>query len=216
MEPYGPKLARDFYLRPTVQVAKELLGKYIVRVTEDGTMVAEITETEAYVGVEDKACHSYSGRRTPRTEIMYKLGGLAYIYMVYGMHCMFNVVTEEASNPSAVLVRACRPVYGHDQMAQRRYGKTYNSLSKARQRALLSGPGKVCQALAITMEHYGAFLGSKELFLTRAAEPSEFGIKAGPRVNIDYAEEAVDFPYRFQMVPVMKEETLACVPEAKS
>ena len=124
-------LPREFYLRDARKVARDLLGKLLVRRTEQGILMAAITEVEAYLGVEDPACHSYGDRRTPRTQTMYGLGGRAYIYLIYGMHHLLNAVTGEEGDPCAVLIRAGNPAGDRELLAQNRYGKPYHELSKA-------------------------------------------------------------------------------------
>lgn len=117
-------LTRDFYRRDTLAVARDLLGRDIVRVLEDGSqLVCRITETEAYIGRLDKACHAYGGRRTPRTETLYAPPGTAYIYLIYGMHHCLNFVTEEEGEPAAVLIRGAVPVANGDIIAKKRFGR---------------------------------------------------------------------------------------------
>jgi DNA-3-methyladenine glycosylase len=157
----------------------------------DGARVSGlIVETEAYVGPEDRASHAYGNRRTARTETMFARGGVAYVYFVYGMHHQFNVVTGGEGTPHAVLVRALEPVEGVELMRERR------ALTDLR--ALTSGPGKLCRALAIDRTHNGEDLAGARVWLEdvgRAFRPSE--IARGPRVGIDYAQDYVAKPWRF-------------------
>lgn len=197
MELHGGVLRRSFYVRDTVTVARELLGKYIVHRTRSGLLIAEITETEAYDGVGDKACHAYGGRRTDRNQVMYQIGGVAYVYLIYGIYNMLNVVTGEKGDPCAVLIRGAFPLLGFDAISGFRFGKDFDKLSRARQRALLNGPGKVCVGLGIGRTHNGADLTKEPLLLTEPLFHQPFHTQVGKRINIDYAEEAVDFPYRF-------------------
>lgn len=193
-----------FYAGDTVRVARALLGKLLLRRLEGTWAAAVICETEAYVGRCDKACHAYGYRRTARTKTLFAAPGTAYVYFVYGMHHCLNAVTEPQGEPSAVLIRAARPVFGHDAMALRRHGRPWEALSPAQRRDLLNGPGRLCQALAIDRSFDGASLvDGPELFI--AAEAPELGllaarprgIRATPRIGIDYAEEARAFPWRF-------------------
>ena len=188
------RLPREFYLRDTVETARDLLGRYLVRRTPEGLLACRITETEAYCGPEDPACHSYR-RKAPkgRTNIMYRAGGLAYIYLIYGMYCCFNVVTRQAGEPEAVLVRAAQPLLGLPQMAANRRMDP----ECFRERALLSGPGKLCQGLAITRDLYGEPLWGEELWLTQGEPVPPEKIAATPRINVDYAGEAALWPWRF-------------------
>ncbi len=207
---YQP-LEREFFFRDSVTLAKDLLGRLMVRTTEEGITVCRITETEAYAGPDDPACHSY-GRRAPdgRTNVMYQPGGAAYIYLIYGMYSCFNVVAGPKDFPEAVLIRSAQPVEGTALMTARRKG--------AAEKNLLTGPGKLCQAMEITKKLYGVPLWQKgELFLAQGTAVKEEEIAAGPRINVDYAGEAAGWPYRFVIrgsrylsVP-MKEKTAADV-----
>ena len=134
-------LKQSFFMKDTVWAAERLLGCLLVRHTKQGVLAGRIVETEAYLGLNDPSCHSFKGRRTPRTETMYLPGGYSYVYFTYGMHHCFNVVTGGASAPEAVLIRALEPLTGLEQM--RRLRKKQNPLE------LCSGPGKLCQAFGI-------------------------------------------------------------------
>lgn len=198
------KVDRSFFERDTLTVAKELLGLYLVREVPEGQLVCRITETEAYVGRIDKACHAYGYKRTPRTETLYGLPGTLYIYLIYGMYHCLNFVTEAEGEPCAVLLRGLSPVLGTDQLAQNRFGKKFDQLSAYQRKNFLNGPGKLCSALSLTRAENNTLLGDKlwisddlgDFGLSKIpSEPLE--IKVGKRIGIDYAEEAVDFPWRF-------------------
>jgi len=194
---YGKRLKKDFYMHDIIETAKKLLGKYIVHIVDGKANVLEITETEAYTGTEDKACHGYGGKRTKKNMVMYRSGGYAYIFSLYG-HAMFNVVTGAENEPTAVLIRKCRPVDGLNDMAERRYGKDYKSLGKTKLREFTNGPGKACQALGISMKHNGTNLLSDELFIASPLAPKSFKISEGKRINLGRSVgEAADYPYRF-------------------
>jgi DNA-3-methyladenine glycosylase len=123
------RLEKPFFLRPADVVARELLGKYLcVRQGED-ILIVRLTETEAYMGVNDRACHSYGCRRTARTRVMYMEGGHLYVYFIYGMHCCVNIVTGEKDDPCAVLLRGAEVAAGNDIIARRRFGMEWNSLT---------------------------------------------------------------------------------------
>ena len=126
----GKWMDREFFLQDTLTVAKSLLGKYIVHEKEGITLAGRITETEAYIGRIDKACHAYNGKVTPRTQILYEQGGHAYVYLIYGMYYCMNVVTEPKNEAAAVLLRGVEMVEGLEQASLLRYGKPYNELSK--------------------------------------------------------------------------------------
>lgn len=189
------RLQPDFYQRDTLLVARELLGKLLVHESPDGATAGRIVEVEAYIGPDDRASHAYQGLRSSRTEIQYGPGGFSYVYQIYGMYYCFNIVTQVAGRPEVVLVRALEPVDGLGLMAGRRRiddSKPYH-LSK-----LTSGPGRLCQAMAITRKHYGSDLCAGCLYLLDdGIEIDMHDILTTSRVNIDYAGEAIGYPWRF-------------------
>lgn len=198
------RLSRGFYDGDTLEIARALLGKYLVRRMEDGELLAvRITETEGYIGRCDKACHAYHYRRTERTSTMFGPPGHAYIYFIYGMHHCLNFVTEAEGEPSAVLIRAAEPVVGTETMRRLRYGD--KPVTVYRERNLLNGPGKLCQGLGLTRLQNGMDLTGDTLYVCDAAEdvgvspppPRAERLCTGPRIGVDYAEEAKDFPWRF-------------------
>ncbi|MGF7142063.1 DNA-3-methyladenine glycosylase [Anaerotaenia torta] len=190
------KLDREFYDRDSVVVAKELLGKVLVREIEGQRVSARIVEAEAYMGVIDKAAHSYGGKRTPRVEVMYGEPGFSYIYMIYGMYHCFNIVTNKRGTPQAVLIRAVEPLKGIEWMANKRFGKPYEQLTKSQRRGLTSGPGRLCGALSLDRSFNGVDLCGNELYVEEGGN-EEFEIVETKRVGIDYAEEAKDYLWRF-------------------
>ena len=197
------RLSREFYNRDTVQVAQDLLGKYLVRRYHGELLVGRITETEAYIGRCDKACHAYNYRRTSRTETLFMTPGHAYIYLIYGMYNCLNFVTEPEGEPAAVLIRAVEPIAGTDTIYRLRFGD--KPLTPYRIKHFMDGPGKVCKGFSLTRDENRMDLMSDELFVSDTLD--ELGITypelpqerlcAGPRIGIDYAEEARDFPWRF-------------------
>lgn len=189
-------LDRTFFARDTLDVARDLLGKHLVRIWNGETLVGRITETEAYIGRCDKACHAYGYRRTARTETLFAPPGTAYIYLIYGMYHCLNFVTEAEGEPAAVLLRGLEPVDGLARMSLNRFGKMPGDLTSYQKKHFLDGPGKVCKALALTRAQNGLDLCGQELFLCDAGETPSV-IHTGPRIGIDYAEEAVQFPWRF-------------------
>jgi DNA-3-methyladenine glycosylase len=191
------KLPRKFYNRDSVTVAKELLGKYLVHVIEGEKLVGKIVEVEAYMGPTDKAAHSYNNRRTERNEIMYGEPGFSYVYIIYGMYNCVNVVVEQPGKPQAILIRGLEPTKGLEIMSKFRYSKSYEELSKREVIGLTSGPGKLCKALNIDRSHNGLDLCGDELYIFEENEKSAFEMVSTTRINIDYAEEAKDFPWRF-------------------
>jgi DNA-3-methyladenine glycosylase len=188
------KLGRDFYRRNDVTgISRELLGKTLCTRIDGRTTSAAIIETEAYAGVDDKASHAYGNRRTKRTEPMYADGGIAYVYLCYGIHHLFNVVTNVAGTPQAVLVRAGVPLRGTKTILQRR-GKD------AVDRTLLAGPGSFAKGLGIHTGHTGLSLASRKIWIEDAGmNIDESAINAGPRVGVDYAGEDAKRLYRFRI-----------------
>ena len=201
------RLPREFYMDDTVEIAKALLGKYIVRRLHGEDIVCRITETEAYVGRTDKACHAYGYRRTPRTEVMFGPPGHAYIYLIYGMHHCLNFVTEPEGEPSAVLLRGVEVIHGLDTVSRLRFGKDYSSLTSYQKKNFMNGCGKVCKGLSLTKEQNGIDLLGDTLYLADsledmglpASEAETRSVHCGKRIGIDYAEEAVDFLWRFYL-----------------
>jgi DNA-3-methyladenine glycosylase len=185
------KLPREFYTRTNVAtVARELLGKLLVVPAANGQRVSgRIVEVEAYRGPQDRAAHSYGGRRTKRTETMYGIGGTAYVFFVYGMYYQFNVVTNEREAPQAILIRALEPVEGIDLMRKRRHGQPDHNLT--------NGPGKLCIALGIDRKLDAADLLGNEVWLEGVEKIARACIVSGPRIGIDYAAEWKDKPWRF-------------------
>ena len=185
------KLPREFYTRSNVvTVARGLLGKLLVVLAHNGKRVSgTIVEAEAYSGPHDRAAHSYGGRRTKRTETMYGIGGTAYVFFVYGMYNQFNVVTNVADAPHAVLIRALEPVEGIEVMRRRRQGQPDHNLT--------NGPGKLCIAMGIDRKSDSADLLGDRVWLEHGRTIPRSQIASGPRIGIDYAQEWVDKPWRF-------------------
>ena len=179
------KLDSAFYQRKDVlKIARELIGKILVT-RHDGVLTSgRIVETEAYEGVADRASHAYGGRRTPRTEIMYAPGGNAYVYLCYGIHHLFNVVTNRANVPHVVLVRALEPVEGIEVMRER------SGILKDNY-ALTSGPGNLSRALGIRIEQSGTSLLSEHMFIAEDGyKVNKSAIVTTPRIGVDSAGEA--------------------------
>jgi DNA-3-methyladenine glycosylase len=186
------KLPLEFYLREdVVQISRELLGKVLCTQLDGRLTRAVITETEAYAGAGDKASHAYGGRRTKRTERLYARGGTAYVYLCYGIHHLFNVVTNAVDTPHAVLIRAAMPLEGSDLMQKRRNKRQLD-------KTLLAGPGSLAQALGITTNLTGTNLLGDQIWIEdHQISVADEAITAGPRVGIDYAGKDATRPYRF-------------------
>jgi DNA-3-methyladenine glycosylase len=181
------RLSRAFYEQPTVEVARQLLGKYLVRIDAAGVRAGMILEAEAYIGPDDKASHASRGR-TPRTSVMFGPAGFAYVYLIYGMHHCLNVVTEQEGYPAAVLIRAVEPSEGMALMQKERPVPDI--------RRLTNGPGKLCQAFGIDRRLNGLDMCGEALFVedrdTRLVD-----IVVTTRVGVDYAGPWKDKPWRF-------------------
>lgn len=188
------RLTADFYTQSdVVSIARSLLGKVLMTRIDHFTCSGIITETEAYNGITDKASHAYGGRRTARTEIMYAKGGTAYVYLIYGIHSLFNVVTNEAGVPHAVLIRAIRPLDGIQAMERRRNMKCHHP-------KFTSGPGSLSAALGIHYSHTGLSLLGNTIWLEdQGYKTDDQQIITGPRIGVDYAGEDALLPYRFRI-----------------
>jgi DNA-3-methyladenine glycosylase len=184
------KLKKTYYLQEdVVKLARDLVGKVLVTKTGKILTSGIITETEAYNGIIDKASHSYGGRRTSRTEVMYAEGGVSYVYLCYGIHNLFNIVTNVKEVPHAVLIRAIQPLNGLPHILKRRNSKIIT-------KNLCVGPGKVTKALNITLKQNAISLIGNTIWL----EDDNIKPKStlcGPRIGIDYAGEDANLPYRF-------------------
>jgi DNA-3-methyladenine glycosylase len=181
------KLTRPFYEQPTVDVARSLIGKYLVRRHPEGITAGRIVETEAYVGSDDKASHASRGR-TRRTETMFGPAGFAYVYLIYGFHHCLNIVTERADYPAAVLIRAVEPADGIPLMRTRRRTDDV--------RQLASGPGKLCQAFAVDRSLNGADACAELIYVEDRGEDA-LRVVTRPRVGVDYAGRWKHKPWRF-------------------
>jgi DNA-3-methyladenine glycosylase len=177
-----PRATADFFAADPTTLARRLLGQRLVHLSDGLRLTGIIVETEAYLGVRDRAAHTYGGRRTPRNASMWRAGGHAYVYLIYGLHRCLNVVAGAADEPVAVLIRALRPETGIDAMFR-------NRAAARRESDLCSGPGKLCQALGIDRRLDGTDLtrGPLVIELVRQRQLPARKIAAGPRIGVDYA-----------------------------
>lgn len=183
-------LEQNFFLREdVVNQAKELLGCVLFTNIQGELTSGIITETEAYAGINDKASHAYGGRRTARTKTMFHAGGIAYVYLCYGMYHLFNVVTGPEGIPNAILIRAISPLDGTEIMMRRRGRNVLKGLA--------DGPGKLTIALGINHQHNEVALDGITVGIAKHYFPAEKSIRATPRIGIDYAGEDARLPYRF-------------------
>ena len=189
-------LSRGFYQRPTAKVARDLLGKILVHNTAQGVVAVRLDEVEAYLGMDDPACHTSGGRRTTRTETMWGEAGHAYVYLIYGLHNCLNVVTVGEGVPEAVLIRGGIPITGCEQIRERRGARVATQ-------NLTDGPGKLCEALAVSREENGLDLSIPASGLTIRSDGlyiPEHQVVRLPRVGVDYAGEAAAWPLRMKTV----------------
>jgi DNA-3-methyladenine glycosylase len=184
------KLPREFYAQPVLTVARQCIGKILVHRTPEGEAAGRIVEAEAYRGPLDLAAHSARGLRTKRTTAMFGPPGHAYVYFLYGVCWVMNLVVASEGKPHAVLIRALEPIRGLELMARRRN-------KPATSRELTNGPGKLTGALAITGADYGLDLCGEELFLEESGDFARGKIARSPRINVDYAGDWAALPWRF-------------------
>lgn len=210
--PEKKRLPREFFMTDALVLSQALLGKIMVHRTPYGTVRGIITETEAYMGVEDKGSHTYMGRRTERTEPMFHIGGTSYVYFIYGMYNCMNITAGEAEIPQAALIRAVEPAdeasreimekLRAEKLSRRKKAPKYAGaqLPSSVRKHLADGPGKLCIAMDITKKDNDVDMAeSEDFFLTEGIEVEEAQIEKGKRIGIDYAEEAADYLWRFTL-----------------
>ena len=188
-------IKREFFDRDTLEVAKDLLGKIIIRKDNNIIYKARIVETEAYMGIEDRACQTFGNKKTNRNKIMYEDAGTIYIYQTYGIHYLMNFITRDKNHPEGVLIRAVEPLSEIDNFSLNRFGLKYENLSTYQKKNLTNGPGKITKALAIDKKLNGKNLFTENFYLED--DIKYFQIIVDKRIGIDYAKEAKDYPYRF-------------------
>lgn len=193
----GKILKNDFFKRDTVEVAKSLIGKKIIRNISGNFFCAKIVETEAYLGLEDRACHSYGGRITDRNKTLYLPGGHIYVYLIYGMYDLLNIVTRDEDHPEAVLIRGVEPLENLDGISKNRFGKAYEELSTYQRKNLSNGPGKLSMAIGINRSLNGKVLSKNYLYIGEGEEVPEKDLVITKRIGIDYAGEDANLPLRF-------------------
>ena len=191
------KVDREFYTRDCLVVAKELLGKVLVRKINGKIIKSRIVETEAYIGMIDKASHAYNKRLTERTKPLFMEGGVSYIYFIYGLYYCFNVVADKRDYPAGVLIRAVEPLNEFEYLSQIRFEKPYSELTKSQVKNLTNGPSKLCMALHITKEENMRKLYENEEIYIEDDGFKVIEIVETTRIGIYYAEEAINFPWRF-------------------
>lgn len=190
------KLDLKFYKRDALTVGRELLGKVLVRNIGEIQLRARIVEVEAYTGIDDKACHTYGGKITPRTQVMFGRAGKLYIYLIYGMYDLMNIVTGEEGSGEAVLIRGVEPLNSLDVFSQNRFQKNYEELSYYQKKNLTNGPGKLTRSMEITRNDNEKDLLKDEIYIIDE-NFKDFNIVSSPRIGVDYAGEDAKLPYRF-------------------
>ncbi|WP_330666306.1 DNA-3-methyladenine glycosylase [Romboutsia lituseburensis] len=196
---------RGFFNQDGINVAKQILGKYLIRKYEGKTIVTKIVETESYMGITDKGAHVYGDKKTERTKPLYLEGGHIYVYLIYGMYYCLNVSANNEDIPECVLIRAVEPITNLDDIAFNRFKKEYEQLSNYQKKNITNGPGKLCMALNINKTLNSKSILGDELYISdfyyegnkKIHSDSNFEIEKGKRINIDYAEEAKDYLWRF-------------------
>lgn len=192
------RLGIEFYNKGALDLAKDLLGKVIVRNIDGQILKARITETEAYIGAIDKASHAYGGKITERTKPLYGKAGTVYVYFVYGMHYCFNIISGNEGEAEGVLIRGVEPIEGIEVMSINRYNKPFSELNSYQKKNITNGPAKVCKALRIDKSNnYEDLNKSDTMYLIDDNKNTQYKIKESKRIGIDYAEEAKDFLWRF-------------------
>jgi len=190
-------LDKEFYKQGALILAKELLGKTLVRTIKNVTLKGKIVETEAYIGEIDKASHAYNGRRTERTEPLFREGGISYVYFIYGKYHCFNVISGLENKGEGVLIRALEPLNEFDYLWKKRFNQNYEKLSEAKKKAIANGPSKLCMAFSIDKSQNYMKLYEKGDFYIEDSKDEKFDVVETTRIGIEYAEEAIDFPWRF-------------------
>lgn len=192
-------LNKNFYSTDALTLSKELLGKILVRNVDGIILKGKIVETEAYIGAIDKASHAYGGRRTQRTETLYDEPGICYVYSIYGMYYCFNVICAQKDVAEGVLIRALEPIEGLEQMSLNRFKKSYSELTKSQIKNLTNGPSKLCIAMNIDKSNNAKeLILENDIYLENSNDKVDnLDIIETTRIGIDYAEEAVHFPWRF-------------------
>ena len=194
------KLSQSFFTRNTLDVAEDLIGKLLVRETDKGRIIGRINETEAYIGRVDKASHGYNYRRSQRNEFLFHEGGVAYVYMIYGLYFCLNTVTETDGEPCGVLIRGADLIEGKEAASYYRYKKSFSELTKQQIKNFSNGPGKLGMAFDIDKSLGGISLNSDVLYICDEIDGFESTspkVEKSKRIGIDYAEEAANFLWRF-------------------
>ncbi len=197
---------KNFFENNGLYVAKNILGKFLIRKYDDTQIVTKIVETEGYMGIKDKAAHVYNDKKTDRTKPLYLEGGHIYVYLIYGMYHCLNISANLKDIPECVLIRAVEPIKGFDKISFNRYKKNYKELNNYQRKNITNGPGKLCMALDIDRSFNSKYILEGDLYISdfyidengeKVFCDDGFKVVESKRVNIDYAEEAKDYLWRF-------------------
>lgn len=202
----GDNLDKCFFQNDGLYVAKNILGKFLIREYDNIQIVTKIVETEGYMGIKDKAAHVYNDKKTDRTKPLYLEGGHIYVYLIYGMYHCLNISANVENTPECVLIRAVEPIIGFDKIAFNRYKKSYDDLTNYQKKNITNGPGKLCMALQIDRSLNSQYILDSDLYISdfyidkngeKVFADNDFDVVESKRINIDYAEEAKDYLWRF-------------------
>lgn len=202
----GDNLDKYFFQNDGLYVAKNILGKFLIREYDNMQIVTKIVETEGYMGIKDKAAHVYNDKKTDRTKPLYLEGGHIYVYLIYGMYHCLNISANVENIPECVLIRAVEPIIGLDKIAFNRYKKSYDDLTTYQKKNITNGPGKLCMALQIDRSLNSQYILDSNLYISdfyinkngeKVFADNDFDVVESKRINIDYAEEAKDYLWRF-------------------
>lgn len=196
----------EFFRKDAITVSKNILGKFLIRKYDNKYIVTKIVETEAYMGINDKAAHVYNNKKTDRTKPLYLDGGHIYVYLIYGMYNCLNISANIENIPECVLIRAVEPIEGIEEISKNRYKKNYDNLSRYQIKNITNGPGKLCMALKIDRSLNEKYILGNELYISnyyydknneKIYCDNNFEIEESKRINIDYSEEAKEYLWRF-------------------
>ena len=197
---------KNFLKNDGLYVAKNILGKFLIRKYDNYQVVTKIVETEGYMGIKDKAPHVYNDKKCDRTKPVFLEGGYIYAYLIYGMYHCLNISANVENIPECVLIRAIEPIIGFDKIAFNRYKKDYDELTNYQKKNITNGPGKLCMALEIDRSFNSKYILDSDLYISdfyidengeKVFADNDFDVVESKRINIDYAEEAKDYLWRF-------------------
>ena len=196
---------KKYFKKDGLELAKSILGKYLIRNYDGKTIVTKIVETESYMGINDKGAHVYGDKRSERTKPLYLEGGRIYVYLIYGMYYCLNISANEENVPECVLIRAVEPIKGIEEIAFNRFKKEYSDLTTYQRKNISNGPGKLCMALKIDKNLNAKSILDNELYISdfyyeddkKIYSNEKIDIQTSKRINIDYAQEAKDYLWRF-------------------